>query len=318
MIRDVRWMNAGTHEKPCGIIFQCLTSGSVITKNFSGYMFSRVLFSLIKYLPIGRVPLALFLLKLGVYPKALITFRHRDGFLMHLDLSDWVQLVIYLFGDYKYEASEIRLWKKWVHDADRVLDIGAHVGYYSLLAKSSNPELRIDVFEPSQKTFIRLEKNIRSNGWNICTHYMALGMEEGSITMNQPDVRNSGMNFMSAAKGSGPESVPLSTWDKQFPAAAGAEGEVIVKIDAEGAEHQILEGGRGYIRSQRPLIFIELLNSTLKRFGSDAGQVYDLMVPLGYSFYRLNEHDRLQKCDHGDEGEVLILIPDEKSDKLVR
>jgi FkbM family methyltransferase len=237
---------------------------------------------------------------------------------MKLDLSDWVQLVIYLFGDYKYEASEIRLWKKWVKQADRVLDIGAHVGYYSLLAKSSNPGLRIDVFEPSRRTYECLTGNISANGMNISTHYMALGNEEGTVTMNQPDPRNSGMNFISTNTVPGAEVVPLSTWDRQFPAGSGSEGRVIVKIDAEGAELRILEGGIGYIRSQKPVIFIELLNSTLQRFGADTGMVYDLMVPLGYAFYRLDENKRLQECAFGDEGEVLILIPEEKREVLIK
>ncbi len=271
-------------------------------------MFRRSLFSIIRLLPIGRVPLSLALLKLGIYPRTPVRFRHKDGFLMLLDLSDWVQLVIYLFGDYKYEASEVRLWEKLARQSDQVIDIGAHVGYYSLLAKAADPDLQIEVFEPSKTTFKNLSRNVQLNNWDITINHLALGNKEGVITMNQPDTHNSGMNFMSDAEGMEADVVPLSTWDIHFAGLMSSGKRVLVKIDAEGAEYQILEGGIKYISEVKPVIFIELLNSTLSRFGSDTSKVYDLVVPMGYAFYRLDENEQLQKCAYGEEGEVLILV----------
>jgi FkbM family methyltransferase len=175
-----------------------------------------------------------------------------------------------------------------------------------------DPGLQIEVFEPSKTTFKNLSQNVQLNNWDITMNHMALGNKEGVITMNQPDAHNSGMNFMSEAEGKETDVVPLSTWDIHFSGSMSSDKRVLVKIDAEGAEHQILEGGVKYISEVKPVIFIELLNSTLNRFGSDTSKVYDLMVPLGYAFFRLNENEKLQECAYGEEGEVLILIHKDK------
>jgi FkbM family methyltransferase len=277
----------------------------------------KMLFKILKLLPLGRVPIALFLLKKGWYPKEKIRFKHEDGFFMMLDLSDWVQLVIYLFGDYKYEKKEVLLWKKMSAHASRVIDIGAHVGYYSLLACSTNKNIILDAFEPSIKTFNSLKDNFELNDFSVQLHYSALSKTQGEVTMAIPDANNSGMNYLNSDTTGNKETVKMNTLDNFYHDKDKSKNVDLVKIDAEGSEYDILVGGKSFINSCKPVIFIELLNSTLNRFDADTGMVYKLMESLGYQFYFLNNNSQLQQCVSGQEGEVLILIPKEKYESVV-
>jgi len=266
------------------------------------------LFNFIRKLPVGRVPISLFLLKFGVVPKEKVHFKHKDGFELLLDLSDWVQLVIFLFGDYKYEKREVALWKKLATKSFNVLDIGAHIGYYSLLACSSGKNVKVLAVEPSLKTFAALNENIKANDYNIQPYYLAIGKEQGRATMKIADKNNSGMNYLDVANSNNEHSVELDTLDHFYSQKLNSKSVDLMKIDAEGSEFNILLGAQEFLESSKPIIFIELLNSTLNRFGADIQQVYELMQQLGYEFYYINENSEILRCTYGQEGEVLILI----------
>jgi hypothetical protein len=63
----------------------------------------------------------------------------------------------------------------------------------------------------------------------------------------------------------------------------------IIKIDAEGAEVEILRGGLTLIKKARPIIICEI--------GGDANAslVAEMLAPLGYSFYDAEEPAHLRK-----------------------
>ncbi len=235
---------------------------------------------------------------------------------MHLDLSDWVQLVIYLFGDYKYESKEIILWQKLAKGQMNILDIGAHVGYYSLLAGSVNNNAVITAVEPTPKTFNNLSENIKRNRYKVTAYNMALGNSKGSVEMQQPDTMNSGMNFVKESGAISSASVAMDTLENFYSAQLNGSDIGLMKIDAEGFEYKILQGGMKMFEACRPVIFIELLNSTLNRFNAATTDVYTLMCNAGYQFYKCTSGTTLEPCNTGEEGEVLILVHESKKEYL--
>jgi FkbM family methyltransferase len=157
------------------------------------------------------------------------------------------------------------LWFGLASRADVVLDVGAHVGLYTLLAAHANPKSRIFAFEPHPSVYGRLIRNLTLNGLeNVRCMRAACGAREGTAELYEVDVPGvpSGSTldsrFMKREWGIRSRVVSVLTLDAL---AAGADlGTVdLVKLDTEGTEPQVLEGMRDTLRRHRPVIFCEVL-----------------------------------------------------------
>jgi FkbM family methyltransferase len=85
-----------------------------------------------------------------------------DGIRMELELNEYVQSQLYLFGT--FEPATVKVLKRLVKSGDTVLDIGANVGYISLvLAKCVGKSGKVFSFEPDSKNFASLNRNLALN-----------------------------------------------------------------------------------------------------------------------------------------------------------
>jgi len=90
-----------------------------------------------------------------VLPTKEIVTLH-DGIRMELVLNEYVQSQLYLFGT--FEPATIKVLKRPVKTGDTALDIGANVGYMSLvLAKCVGNSGKVFSFEPDSKNFASLK-----------------------------------------------------------------------------------------------------------------------------------------------------------------
>jgi FkbM family methyltransferase len=91
-------------------------------------------------------------------PKSVVVQGHR----MWLDDQDTLELATQEI----YEPFETALFKKEIKTGQTVLDIGANIGYYTLIAaKLVGPRGKVYAFEPDPDNFSLLKKNIESNGY---------------------------------------------------------------------------------------------------------------------------------------------------------
>lgn len=77
--------------------------------------------------------------------------------------------------------------------------------------------------------------------------------------------------------------VRVSTLDEQLPDL----GPAVVKVDVEGAELQVLEGGRGLLSSARPLLIFEHVAETAKIYGAGSDALWELLSGLGYAIFTI-------------------------------
>ncbi len=90
-------------------------------------------------------------------------YLYVSGDKLYLDKLDSLHLSIYN----NHEAWETEVLKKIVKKGDIIVDIGAHIGYYSLLfAKIVGNKGKVYAFEPDKNNFKLLMKNIKTNGYN--------------------------------------------------------------------------------------------------------------------------------------------------------
>ena len=89
---------------------------------------------------------------------------------MKLDLRDAVQRRMYFYGDYdeRYEAQMIR---RLLDQGETFWDIGANIGYFSLLAAAALQHTgRVIAFEPGRVAYARLMDNIALNPFRNIHH----------------------------------------------------------------------------------------------------------------------------------------------------
>ena len=119
-----------------------------------------------------------------------------------------------------------------------IVDVGAHIGLFSLLAARKSPQGRIFAIECSRETYNYLRLNVALNKVsNIDTNRLALTDQKGEIRLFHAD-GNWGHSIMSPLSSSG-ESVPADTL-VNFLQAKQIEHCDLIKFNCEGAEFPIL------------------------------------------------------------------------------
>jgi FkbM family methyltransferase len=150
-----------------------------------------------------------------------------------------------------------------------VYDIGANVGWFSLLAaRSVGAGGRVIAFEPSIENAAVLQANARSNGFSNITAIPA-----GVADRDGWDGFSAASSLQGHLDPSGSELVPLIAVDSWLT-TTGERPPEVVKIDVEGAEAAVLRGMTPTLRSSRPTLIIELHNT--------ANEVANILDSVGY------------------------------------
>lgn len=152
-------------------------------------------------------------------------------------------------------------------DAELTLDIGAHVGFFALVASLANRRGRVYAFEPFDRVRERLEKNVASNPESLVTVVpAAVGARSGRANFYHsrvgiPSSSSLSKSFMqSVVSPLDLEESPVSmlTVD-EFLESEGLEAVDLVKIDAEGTSADVLRGMTKTMQRCKPTIICEVL-----------------------------------------------------------
>ncbi|HLL73740.1 MAG TPA: FkbM family methyltransferase [Pyrinomonadaceae bacterium] len=211
--------------------------------------------------------------------------------------DDLVTNQIFWRGWGGYEPETAPVFFELAREARAVMDVGAHVGYFSLIAALANPEARVLAFEPLPKAAERFRLNVSLTGVrNVKLFECAVGDAKGAAPLfHLPD----------AAEGI-PSSSGLSSgfythpfWVESGVVAGGdvsivtldevAEAEKLdrvdlLKIDTESTEPGVLAGAERLLARDRPDIIVEVLPGQ-----GTAPEISRLLKPLGYTFYLLRD-----------------------------
>lgn len=138
-----------------------------------------------------------------------------------------------------------------------VYDIGAHVGFYTLLAaKQIGPEGKVYAFEPAPQNIYYLKRHIELNYLsNVRLLEMAVADKDG---ITKFDSRTSSYSGQIAEKGN--IEVPLTTIDSLLESSE-IELPNLIKIDVEGTESKVLEGAQKLLQASKPDLLIAIHGS---------------------------------------------------------
>jgi FkbM family methyltransferase len=161
------------------------------------------------------------------------------------------------------------------------VDVGANAGSYSVLAAGVAGS-RVLALEPVPGTFARLVANLELNGLTerVRALNVAAGSAEGALAFTSgSDVTNHALHPSEADSGS--IVVPVSRIDDVL---AGEVPE-LVKVDVEGYEYAVIDGGPFCFSSAGANSVLVELNGSGERYGWRDAQVAELLFAAGYSTY---------------------------------
>ncbi len=176
-----------------------------------------------------------------------------------------------------HQRETLELLRHFVTKQSTVVDIGAHVG--TLAVPLATWAAQAIAFEPAPETYALLCRNVEQNNVVVDARNKGLSRASGHATLVSRDHGNAGSQTLHTGVGS----LVISTLDEEVAHAD------VIKIDTEGMELEVLEGGSALIARSRPVVLFEVNLSQLRAHGASprmleryfAGQHYRLYVPLG-------------------------------------
>jgi FkbM family methyltransferase len=195
-----------------------------------------------------------------------------------------------------YEPETSNFLASILKPGDTFIDIGAHVGYFTMLASAFvGPAGRIYAFEPDRDNFAHLLHHLEVNqAKNVRPMHMAVGASPAvtDFFVNADndgghalwDVGRHPFNERSRLAPTA-RKVFVTSLDQLF-ATDGIAGLKALKIDAEGAEFAILVGARSILtRCRVPFVVAEVNRFALESMGASERLLRDLMTDMGYETY---------------------------------
>jgi FkbM family methyltransferase len=220
-----------------------------------------------------------------------IVFRQKslNGFQMIVRVDEEVGRSIYFKA--VHERAETNYFRTIVRPSSVCFDIGANIGYYSLLFASLCPKGSVHSFEPVPLNYHVLSANCLINGFShVTTTPFAVGDRDDLVDfVISSDSAYSSLVDTGRKKVAAKVSVPITTLDA-YCAKNNISRVDLLKVDVEGAEEKVLLGANRLLRDRfrRPhFVMLELYQPMLQRYGSDTGEIVARMTSMGYHPYVL-------------------------------
>lgn len=218
--------------------------------------------------------------------------RLFNGCVVRCDLGEHIQRQIYYYG--AYEFVEAYLFDRLAQPGMVVVDAGANVGQYSLIAgRRVGPSGQVHAFEPIPKNVQRLEAHIEDNGLSGIVHanHLALWDEERTLTMHLRRVDQQIGNATNFTAGEAPDAVETVVCQARrlddYAREVGLERFDLLKIDIEGAELPALRGAGDLLERHRPTILMEVNREVAETMNSTPEALWDFLRPFGYRVLRI-------------------------------
>lgn len=190
-------------------------------------------------------------------------------------------------GLFYNEPNSKKLWLEWCSNAERVCDIGANIGQFTLMALGVNPKLEVIAIEPFGPNMETLKRNLACNqgfAERTTAHALAIGAQRGSFDLYfdpASPLTPSLIDKPGFVKANQVQVVPFhELTDISLDA---------IKIDVEGAEVFLMEGLLPYLKKYQPKIIIEILDEDKLK------AIQEMTAPLGYQLTPIQEQKGASK-----------------------
>jgi len=199
-----------------------------------------------------------------------------------------------------WENVSLSYWGKLCTDANIILDIGANTGLYSLVAKTLHPTSEIYAFEPVERVYDKLVKNVKLNNYSIHCINEALSNHDGTGIIYDPESEH--VYSVTVNKNLAPADVKVIEQEIRIKKLSSFIDERnipkidLIKMDVETHEVEVLEGMGKYLKEFQPDMIIEILDSNIGM------KIEGLIKDCNYLYFSIDEKSKPQKIEHLNQG----------------
>src|SRR5579871_4631383 len=184
-----------------------------------------------------------------------LILRLKSGVSLAVPASLASMTTYVLLEQEEWFEKELSFLLHWLRPGMTVIDIGANMGVYSVpMARAVAPHGHLFAYEPGSEPRARLERSRainRADNIHVVGAALSDSRREGRLSLGASSELNS-------LGGTGPsEPVPITCLDIE-DRARGWGSVDFVKIDAEGEEERIVDGGKAFFERQSPLVMFEV------------------------------------------------------------
>ena len=191
-----------------------------------------------------------------------------------------------------WEGFETRVIVELLAYFGQFIDIGANIGWYSVLAGHALAgKGHVLSFEPDPRNFELLEHNVHANHLhNVKLFNVALADTKGERILYR-SADNLGDHRLYAEGSEGREAVRVATTTFNAAVSPHLQGPCLVKMDTQGSETMILEGMSDYLHanSKNVVLIIEFWPYGLKNAGTSAAALIDKLSRLNMNVWLVDE-----------------------------
>lgn len=292
---------------------------------------------------IERAKALAFLRPIGPYPgwtfaadwdnpnEAFRERRHIWEYFCHRRLEipfvfDWYECLkvhLYLGNDFSRqlfiagcaEPNEFAFLNEALTSGMVFVDGGANEGLYTLFAsRRVGAHGAVLSFEPSQREFDRLAKNISLNDLaNVRLFRAALADQNGESDLHIAGYEHEGQNTLGEFVHEGvalerTERVALCTLDNVVAGEHLTRLDVL-KLDVEGAEFRVLLGARQVLQKFRPIVIFEVVDAALQKQGGSIEQIREFLGALHYRIFAFDRDGCPAPAQPGVTSDNMIAVP---------
>jgi len=225
-----------------------------------------------------------------------------------------------------WEPFETSLLLSLLAPGSHFVDVGANIGYFSLIAASVvGPEGGVFAFEPDPENFSLLLASAELNGLGQCIHAVQAGLAandaQGRLFLSEDNLGDHQVYATDLER----SSLPIQLLDGSHYLADKLSRMDLLKVDTQGAEYDVMLGLTPLLHSlpEVPRILIELTPLSLRHCNSSGRALVELLAGLEQPMWIVDhiEHRLVRHtpeelaawCDdvdaaEGDEGFMNILV----------
>lgn len=267
----------------------------------------------------GALPLYNFLSK-ALTPDGVVRLE-CEGNTMYLDSRDTGLLPRLVLG--VHETPGIKLLKRLLSPGMVFFDIGANVGYYTLIAaRLVRGEGRVHAFEPEPGNFRLLVRNIQANSFtNVTAVPKAVSDRIATVELFLDGLNRGGpsLSRRNIPEISGSVFVDTLTLDSYLEETETTHVDLI-KMDTQGMEGHIVSGAVRTLTEGRPRIIMEFWPFGLRNMGTDPLALLARIRGMDFDVHRILEGGEvakvtddttlLEECMHidGGRGDILLYL----------
>lgn len=200
----------------------------------------------------------------------------------------------------KYETETMKVFAEWCekNPQARILDVGSSVGLFTLAGLFAHPDNQLTAFDSDLSSlnvlqdFCRLASGRRltvvrglitkaGSGWSV---EEAAEITRKALAELPKPTPNTPTNYI-LMQNEDSQGVPQLSLDEMMRNWVIDPRPVFLKIDVEGAEQLVIEGGEKWIQKIRPTILLEVHEKFLPIFGHSLDSLSNVLKKYGYQVH---------------------------------